>query len=107
MIKRRIILVLAIILLAYSLFGCEKKVSIEYKEEYIFQNGDEINFGKDLSYELLTKVDGVSIEGNKFVISSNVKNNTQVVVSIKNKDQVIGTVVCKLSDQFGGNENKF
>ena len=104
--KKLLIVLLSITLIVSSaiLIGCNSQTeAVTFtQEEYEIHDGDVVSVKKGkASYELVTVVDGVTLdsENGKFYISDTVPDCTQVIVVARIKGKIVASVICRLRTQ--------
>jgi len=100
--KRKLALIILSVIFIVSLVivaGCNSTPVSFSKEEYELYNGDSVSVNaKNAMYELLTVVDGVSIDEKSGVVSveSSVSDCTQVIIAAKIKNRIVATTIARL-----------
>ena len=100
--KRKITFITLICILVLSLAlisACNEKEISFTQAEYELSNGDKVTAnGGSVSYELVTPIEGVSIDGKSGVvsISGEVPDCTQVIIVAKTKKGVVASAIARL-----------
>ncbi len=92
---KKILIYLSLLLSLVFLTSCAKYTYKIDQEKIYIRDGMtlDISNDKNISYKVLSKIDGVSINGSTITISDSVKNGTQILIGLFNKDTFIATMI--------------
>ena len=92
---KKILIYLSLLVSIVFLTSCAKYTYKIDQEKIYIRDGMtlDISNDKNISYKVLSKIDGVSINGSTITISDSVKNGTQILIGLFSKDTFVATMI--------------